>query len=61
MELGDLVTLSKKGLGQKQNGHLAWNDVGFIAKELTNNLFYIKWCAADIQTIHFRYELRFAR
>ena len=46
MKVGDLVRLSKKARGQKQNYHLLWDDVGFVIKDMSrDNLFYVKWFA----------------
>ena len=62
MKVGDLVMLSKKARGQKQNYHLLWDDVGFVIKDMSrDNLFYVKWFAQDFETMHYRYELRFAK
>jgi len=62
MKVGDLVRLSKKARGQKQNYHLLWDDVGFVIKDMSRvNLFCVKWFAQDFETMHYRYELRFAK
>ena len=62
MKVADLVMLSKKARGQKQNRHIAWNDIGFICRDIdSENLFYVKWFRRSNETMHYRYELRFAK
>jgi hypothetical protein len=62
MKVGDLVMLSKKARGQKQNNHLAWDSIGFICREMSaDRLFYVKWFRYISETLHYRYELRKAK
>lgn len=62
MKVADLVMLSKKARGQKQNRHIAWNDIGFICREMdTDKLYYVKWFKRTNETLHYRYELRRAK
>ena len=62
MKVADLVMLSKKARGQKQNRHIAWNDIGFIWREMdTDKLYYVKWFNRISETLHYRYELRRAK
>ena len=62
MKVGDLVRLSKKARGQRQNRHIAWDDLGFVYKEMdTDRLYYVKWFDHHPETLHYRYELRRAK
>ena len=62
MKVADLVMLSKKAQSQSQNRHIAWDDIGFICRDIdSENLFYVKWFRRTNETMHYRYELRFAK
>ena len=61
MKTGDLVRISSRGFGQNQNRHIAWDDVGFIIGETDSDLFYVAWFNRINKTLHYRYELRFAK
>ena len=62
MKVADLVRLSKKAQRQRQNRHIAWDDIGFVCKEMsTDKLYYVKWYRKVRDPIHFRNELRFAK
>ena len=62
MKVADLVMLSKKAQGQSQNRHIAWDSIGFVWKDISDEkLFYVKWFRHTNETLHYRYELRFAK
>ena len=63
MKVADLVMLSKKAQSQHQNRHIAWDDIGFICRNIDtgDNLFYVKWFRRTNETMHYRYELRRAK
>ena len=62
MKVADLVRLSKKAQNQKQNRHIAWDDIGFICRDMDgDNLFYVKWFRRTNETLHYRYELKRAK
>ena len=61
MKLGDLVMLSKKAQKQHQNRHIAWDDVGFVTRNASDNLLYVKWFKRLGETMHYRYELKRAK
>ena len=62
MKVADLVRLSKKAQSQKQNRHIAWDDIGFVCREMdTDKLCYVKWFSRTNETLHYRYELRRAK
>ena len=62
MKVADLVRLSKKAQSQRQNRHIAWDDIGFVCKEMsTDKLYYVKWFNRTNETLHYRYELKRAK
>ena len=62
MKVGELVMLSKKARGQHQNRHIAWDSIGFIWKDISDEkLFYVKWFRHTNETLHYRYELKRAK
>tara|TARA_R110001583_G_scaffold126429_1_gene277958 strand:- start:186 stop:374 length:189 start_codon:yes stop_codon:yes gene_type:complete len=62
MKVADLVRLSKKAQRQRQNRHIAWDDIGFVCKEMsTDKLYYVKWFNRTNETLHYRYELKRAK
>ena len=62
MKIGDMVMLSKKAQKQSQNRHIAWDSVGFVWKDISDEkLFYVKWFRHTNETLHYRYELRIAK
>ena len=61
MKVGDLVRISSRGFKQKQNQFIAWGDMGFIIGETDSDLFYVTWFSRISKTLHYRYELRFAK
>ena len=62
MKVADLVMLSKKAQKQTQNRHIAWDDVGFVCRDMcSENLFYVKWFRRLGETMHYRYELKRAK
>ena len=62
MKVADLVRLSKKAQSQKQNRHIAWDDIGFVCREMdTDRWYYVTWFRRTNETLHYRYELRFAK
>ena len=62
MKVADLVRLSKKAQSQKQNRHIAWDDIGFVCREMdTDKLYYVKWFNRTSETLHYRYELKRAK
>tara|TARA_Y100000593_G_scaffold54859_1_gene102521 strand:+ start:40 stop:228 length:189 start_codon:yes stop_codon:yes gene_type:complete len=62
MKVGDLVKLSKKAQKQKQNQFICNDDIGFVCRDIdSDNLFYVKWFRRSNETMHYRYELRFAK
>ena len=62
MKIGDIVMLSKKAQKQSQNRHIAWDSVGFVWKDISDEkLFYVKWFRHTNETLHYRYELRIAK
>jgi len=61
MKVGDLVRISSRGFGQNQNKFIALEDMGFIIGETDSDLFYVRWFSHLSKTLHYRYELRFAK
>ena len=62
MKVGDLVMLSTAARKQQQNRHIAAADVGFVCRVPDDDrLFYVKWFHRHSETLHYRYELRFAK
>jgi len=62
MKVGDLVRISSRGFKQKQNKFIAWGDMGFIIGEVdADRLYYVTWFNHISKTLHYRYELRFAK
>ena len=62
MKVADLVRLSKKAQSQKQNRLIAWDDIGFVCREMdTDKLYYVKWFSRTNETLHYRYELKRAK
>jgi hypothetical protein len=62
MKVGDLVKLSPKGCRSTMVDDVR-RSLGLVTRIERGfyEWFYIKWGAPNVETIHFRYELRFAR
>ena len=61
MKVGDLVRLSAAGNKVQLNRFIGPEDVGFVNRDANDNLFYIKWFRHISETLHYRYELKFAK